>query len=550
MDSILTETPPTGAHDKTGASHLLKPAEESILTSDELELRAQGHVGELARNFSPLAAISVAFTTTNSWVSVSAIFVTPLFMGGGPALMYGLILASLAATTVTLGLAELASAYPSSGGQYHFAFMLASKKTRNAWAFVTGWLSILAWAFATTSSSVFVAQMITSLASYYHPSYSPDRWQVYLMHVLLMLVAFLILVVFARALPRTEIVFFFVSLVGFVVYTVSVTAVSETKQPASTVWVTWTNQSGWNDGMAFFIGVGQCLYGFLGTDGPTHMAEEIPNPRRNVPLAMLATCIIGAATALPWSIAFMFSIQDLDAVEASALPILEVYYQALHNKGAACFLLVWLLVIYFQATCNCLLFCGRLVWAFARDDGLPYSSYFAKISRDLPVRATAAVVVFQCLYGLIYIASTTAYNSIISMCILGLLVTYAIPQGIVLVRGRHHLPDRKLNLGRFGVVVNAFSVLWVCFYVVVFCQPTFLPVTLDNMNYLSVVLVGCIVLIAGLWWGGKRRTFAGPKVILDGISFDPEDPAVSGEHDRVVSKGALHQATETSDKAY
>lgn len=49
-------------------------------------------------------------------------------------------------------MAELASSFPSSGGQYHFAFMVSSDKTRAMAAFMTGWLSVLAWCLTTTSA--------------------------------------------------------------------------------------------------------------------------------------------------------------------------------------------------------------------------------------------------------------------------------------------------------------------------------------------------------------------------------------------------------------
>lgn len=88
------------------------------LSEDELELRAQGHVGELPRQFSAVSLLSLAFSITNSWIGYSAVFITPLFAGGGPGVIYCLLVASIACSFITAGLAELASAFPSSGGQY------------------------------------------------------------------------------------------------------------------------------------------------------------------------------------------------------------------------------------------------------------------------------------------------------------------------------------------------------------------------------------------------------------------------------------------------
>lgn len=94
------------------------------LSVDELELRAQGHTGELPRQFSALSTLSLAFTITNSWIAYSAVFVIPLIAGGGPCVIYSLVVGFVVCSFITLGLAELASAFPTSGGQYQYVTML------------------------------------------------------------------------------------------------------------------------------------------------------------------------------------------------------------------------------------------------------------------------------------------------------------------------------------------------------------------------------------------------------------------------------------------
>lgn len=235
------------------------------------------------------------------------------------------------------------------------------------------------------------------------------------------------------------------------------------------------------------------------------------------------TMIIGITTSFLWTLAFMFSSSDLEEVSLSYLPILTVYYQALRSQDGAAFFAVWLLFIYYGATITCFVTAGRLTWAFARDNGLPYSRVLAKTHPTLqvPANATIATGVFCILYGLIYIGSTTAFNSFISLAILGLNVTYVIPQAIIVIRGRDKvLPKRVFNLGPIlGPFCNIFSTLWISLYTVLFCFPVFLPVTVQDMNYVSVVLVGVCLFILVTWWGGKRHTFVGPKINLHGLEI-------------------------------
>ena len=104
------------------------PVDEAGLSVDEIQLRAQGHIGELPRQFSAFATLSLAFSLTNSWVGYSAVFPTPLFAGGGPTVVFGLITAMIACSFITAGLAELASAFPSSGGQYQYVWIVGYTK--------------------------------------------------------------------------------------------------------------------------------------------------------------------------------------------------------------------------------------------------------------------------------------------------------------------------------------------------------------------------------------------------------------------------------------
>ncbi|QKX64666.1 uncharacterized protein TRUGW13939_11842 [Talaromyces rugulosus] len=464
-----------------------KHSDTNELSSDELLLRAQGHQGELPRQFSSFAALSLAFVITNSWLGYCAVFVTPLVAGGGPSVFWGVIIAAIACLIITAGLAELASAYPSSGGQYHFAFMVSSTGTRAFAAFITGWLSTLAWCLTTTSAAIYCAEVAQALASLFHPDYTPLQWQTYLIYLLLLILAGAFVCYAPKLLPTLEKGFFWCSLLAFLVSIITMLAASGPKQSAQVVFVKYSNQTGWSDGMSFVLAVGACMYAFLGTDSVTHISEEVPTPGYHIPRIMCWTVLIGLGTTVPFVLALLFSSQDLDAIASSGLPILEVFYQATgYHKSACAVFAFWILLNFSGVLMSCLATSGRLTWAFSRDNGLPFSNIFAKVHPTLktPINATFICVVFCTLYGLIFIGSTTAFNSIISMAILALNLSYAAPQAILLFRGRESvLPMRSFRLGRLGILVNAFTCLWCAFYAVIFCFPVFLPTEVGSMNY-------------------------------------------------------------------
>ncbi|MDI1485701.1 MAG: hypothetical protein OHK93_003890 [Ramalina farinacea] len=174
-------------------------------------------------------------------------------------------------------------------------------------------------------------------------------------------------------------------------------------------------------------------------------------------------------------------------------------------------------------------------------NGIPFSPFFSVVSpsRDFPVRATILSVGFCCVYGLLYLASTTAFNSIVTGAVLYLLtasfpktqnITYAIPQGIIATRGRSvALPSSSpssprssdiLRLGPYiGYACNILSPLLVIVFGVCICFPPQLPVTVGNMNYTAVILAGLWVMILGFWYA-RRGRFEGPRIDWKGLGVE------------------------------
>ncbi|KAF2168982.1 hypothetical protein M409DRAFT_65312 [Zasmidium cellare ATCC 36951] len=466
--------------------------------ADAAVLAANGHDTVMRRSFSWLAALGLGFSITNSWVGYLSCFGQNLNYVGPAAVIFGLLAAFFCQGFVSLGLAELASAFPSSGGQYHFVYVLSTEKTKRFAAYIVGWTSVLAWWTVTCSGLSLAAITISGIANFWHPEWTPTSWQTYLIYV-----AFF---------PCSS---HFLSIIGCVMFLITTCVMHEETQPASYLTQPRLGVSGWSTSAAWLLAISNGMYAYGGTDGAIHISEEIINPGRRVPQVMIATMTLGLGTTLPLFIPLMLFSTDLDAVRSSPLPSIELVYQATGSKAVTTFLMVWLWLVYMGSLPAQWVTAGRIAWAFARDHGTPFPQFFTHISPRLhfPVRSTLAAFTFACLYGLLYLASTTAFNSIMTSAVLFLNLSYAIPQGILLVRGRARmLPTRYLSLGWFGTFCNAFAVVWTAVLTVITCFPPSLPVTVAAMNYTSVVLVGMILIVLGLWFAVGRKKFTGPKI--------------------------------------
>jgi hypothetical protein len=97
---------------------------------------------------------------------------------------------------------------------------------------------------------------------------------------------------------------------------------------------------------------------------------------------MITAVTLNSIMQFAFMICLMFTLGDLDKVENSptGLPIIEVYYQATKSKQATNVLVVMIALILVISLFNIFASVSRLTWAFARDKGLPFSSFFSCVS--------------------------------------------------------------------------------------------------------------------------------------------------------------------------
>lgn len=218
-----------------------------------------------------------------------------------------------------------------------------------------------------------------------------------------------------RALPTIATMSLYTTLISFLVIFITVPATVPTHQHAEFVFATFINNTGWsNNAIAFIVGFINVNWGFSCLDTAVHMAEEVHEPERMIPIAIMGTVCIGFVTSFGFILSMLFSLTNYEGVAATStgVPILELFYQALGNKvGAIC-----LEALIIATGIGCLIAChtwqSRLCWSFARDGGLPLSKTLSQVHRQLgvPLNAHGFSSFLASLLGLLYLASSTAFN--------------------------------------------------------------------------------------------------------------------------------------------
>ncbi|KAK8924461.1 Choline transport protein [Metarhizium anisopliae] len=280
---------------------------------------------------------------------------------------------------------------------------------------------------------------------------------------------------------------------------------------ASFVFGQWINQTGWGDGVVWFLGLVQSAYGLTAFDSVIHMVEEIPAPRRNAPRTMYLAVLIGAFSGFIFMVVCLFSIQSVDGVlnPASGNPFIELVQSTIGQVGGAVMIALFIFNGLGQGS-SVLTSASRLTWSFARDGGFPWGVWFSHVDETwmVPGRALWLQCGIICLVGILYLFASTVLQAILSVSTIALTISYAMPIISLVVVGRDKLPPGgEFKLGRLGPVINWVSIIYCAITTVFFFFPTTPNPTVSEMNFAIAVFGVMLVLSIGFWFVQGHRTF-------------------------------------------
>ncbi|KAJ7339160.1 choline transport protein [Mycena albidolilacea] len=489
-------------------------------TASRARVNASGHVDQLDRQYGLLSICATALTIDNAWVALGGSITVAVANGGAPGIIYEFLASSVYYGFVAMSIAELASSIPSAGGVYHWSLVAGGKYGRSIAAPLTqtltyraGLINFYGWLFGLASGILIPANVVVQMYVVFHPDVLVQPWHIFVAFVLINWFCCLTVIFFNRYMPALQRFGLFMIIVGGLV-TIIVLASAKSHASASFVFTDWENGTGWPGGVAFLTGMLNGAFAIGTPDSVTHMAEELPHPRRDLPKAVAAQILLGALTGFVYAVALMFSITDLDAVLTSngSFPLAVVYAQATGNKAGTFGLLLIVLLSVMPANIGGFITTGRIYWALARDNVTPFSSFFSQASALLscPVPATVFCAILTTAFGAVQLGSKTALADLGGSFIILSTTSYAMAILPHLLSGRKNVPQGPFWMGRAGFFVNTMSVLLIVFTNVIFCLPYALPATVPAMNYNSVILIGCVALTTFWWIIHGRTQYPGP----------------------------------------
>lgn len=481
---------------------MASPARRGSIADDAANLQSMGHKQELKRNFSLISMLGLAFAILNTWTALAASISLALPSGGPSAVIWGLIVAGICNLCLAASLAEFISAYPTAGGQYHWAAIIAWPSWSRGISYVTGWINTSGWVALTATGGLLGSTFVINVINLYDSSYEYHAWHQFLIYLGFNLVALLINAFLNRLLPMVTQAAFYWSLAGFIIISITLFAcASPDFQSGGFVYGEFINEVGWPDGLAWMLGLLQGAFALTGFDGVAHMIEEIPDPQIQGPRIMLYCILIGMISGFFFLSCLMFVLKDVETVIGSTSgPLLQIFMDATNNRAGSTCLLMFPLVCMLFTTTALMATSSRMSYAFARDRGLPFSRVWAKVhpTLDVPLNALLWTTGWVVIFGLIFLGSSSTFNAITAASVVALGVSYGIPPAINVLRGRKMLPEnRAFKLpGATGWILNLVGIAWSILTTVLFVFPPVTPVTSLNMNY-AIAAFGVILVIAG-----------------------------------------------------
>ncbi|KAH7022127.1 amino acid/polyamine transporter I [Ilyonectria destructans] len=490
-------------------------SEQGHVDDADQALARLGYKAELPRNLSMMSILGLSFAIMAVPFGLSTTFYITLTNGQSVTILYGWILVSLISLCIAASLAEICAVFPTAGGVYYWSAMLSTPKYAPIVSFIDGWLTLVGNWTVTLSINFSGAQLILSAITIFNEDFVANEWQTILCFWAVMLVCALVNAFCSRYLDIINKVCIYWTAASVVIILVTLLTMADTRRSGEFVFSHYdASASGWPEGWSFFVGLLQAAYTLTGYGMVASMCEEVQNPEREVPRAIVLSVMAAGVTGVIYLIPILFVLPDVQMLlsVANSQPIGTLFKTVTGSAAGGFGLLFLILGILMFAGIGALTAASRCTYAFARDKAIPGYKLWSRVNHrlDMPLWALFLSTIVDCVLGCIYFGSSAAFNSFTGVATICLSTSYGVPVLVSLVRRREAVKNSPYPLGKFGPLINIICIIWIVFAVVIFCMPVSLPVDTSTMNYASVVFAG-FAAIAFIWYlAYARKNFTGP----------------------------------------
>jgi amino acid transporter len=474
-----------------------------LLDRDAEELRRLGYAQQLLRDMGGFANFALSFSIISILTGAITLYGYGLRMGGPLEMALGWPLVSLLTLPVAASLAQLASSYPTAGALYHWASILGGKRA----GFFTAWLNCIGQFAITAGIDYGLAEFLVAMLGM-----PPDRPRVLAVFAALLLSHGILNHLGVRLVGRLNQVSAWVHIAGVLAIVLGVAFFAPLRSP-DFLFTRFTDAP--RPYVAgFLLGLLQAAWTFTGYDASAHLCEETHDPTRNAPWGIFLSVAVSAVVGWILLVAVTLAIGDLPATVSAENPFIHVLRTGVGGRLGAGLVAVAMVAMWFcglsSVTSN-----SRMLFAFARDGGLPFSKFVARVSPRF--RSPHVAVWVSAAAALAVALWTPAYSAMVALSTIALYASYGVPIALGYRARKDGRWTRRgpWDLGRRSAAVNVVALCWIALLTLLFVLP---PNELAGSTF-----IGLLALLFAYWRLWMRRRFRGPP----GIQAEPSPVLVS-----------------------
>lgn len=478
-------------------------------------LHGMGYAQELSRSMSRFSNFAISFSIICILSGGINSFAQAIGSIGGAGAGIGWITGCIISGMFALSMAQIASAFPTAGGLYHWGSILGNR----FWGWLTAWLNLLGLITVLGAINIGTAYFFTgTFGSLF--GFSGTDGQI----VTFVAVITIIQAIFNHIGIRATT--FLTDISGYIIFATTAVLVVASLYfaPAidiSRLW-TFTNYSGEAGGNVFpqSDSIGYlfllCLllpvYTITGYDASAHTSEETKNAALSVPRGIVSSVFWSSIVGWIMISSITLAIPDMNAAAATGWGVFFHTMDAIMPAGLKTLLYFFIFIAQLLCGLATVTSASRMLFAFSRDDGVPlFSKGLATVSpkHRTPVNsiwtATVLCILYVVMAMMIKIEGTSIYVIVVNSTLVFLFLSFTIP---LIAAMMNYGGPKWPKPGPWAMSAGLYRLVTVL-SVVGMGIILFIAVAPPNERVLYVVL-GFIALALVVWVLVENRRFEGP----------------------------------------
>jgi amino acid transporter len=536
-----------------------RKSREEILQQDMRDLHRLGYAQQLFREMGGFSNFAISFSIISILTGAILLFGFGLRFAGPIVNSVGWPLVSVFVLIIAASMAELASAYPTAGGLYFWAYRLGGPR----WAWLTAWFNMIGQVTIASGVNIGVAIYLVGAVTrvFNLPADAPvpifghlTNWYFYVFVMVLVTIPQVMINMFGiKVTARLSDFSVWWHITGVLLIAFLLTVFGKTQHPLSFAFqfVNTTNPYDFSSAeiskgvsvpalylgnpitsrpllviasplfaafpfladlyrsapfwLVFGIALLQAQWTYTGYDASAHMAEETYLARLNSAWGIFLSVAVSAVVGYLMLMVLTLSITDIASTANDAYPVLKIVYDNL-SPFLSNVIAVMIAGAMWLCGLSCITSMSRMWFAFARDGGMPGYSFIRQVHPKW--RTPVNSIVVTCALAVLMLLWAGAYYVVTAISVIMLYWAYGIPiflnlRNKIRQKGEFTTPaTAPWSLKNWGSLLNVVSVVWIGIISVLLVIP-------PNELVLWTTVIICAFMFL-YWHLDVKRRFRGP----------------------------------------